>query len=196
MKIKLNILYLSFIIILILVAGIIFKIKLKEHKMLKSITAGHVVIDQELHKWKLCEKKDSVNIELFIRNKGNYQIVGNIVFKGSLDMKGLEERFIRDFIDCYSEETLRRGIKADMDKGDDDGRMMAVHNYIVRGKRLPQDKEYEVIPGKIEEDKYDFRFRQYISVKPGEVLRVKHEQQIPLNSQGGILAVKIETIEF
>jgi hypothetical protein len=106
----------------------------------------------------------------------------------------LEEKFLRSLVDCIGEENLKRKVKEAIGTGST-GRAQAIYNYIIRGKKLPQGREYEPSTETDTKD-YTFKFRKQISLGPGEIFKIDHEEQIPLNERGHLLTFKIEDIEF
>jgi len=174
--------------------GLTLLMKLEEHRSLKMISDGHITIDQEMHEWSICSDNSPVKITMYVRNSGNYKISGTLVFSATLSKKGLEEKFLREFIDCYGEERLKNEFKEEIAKKGTIGRLEAVNNYLLRGRQLPQGQSYE--PTITEDKGYDFKIRKRLLIEPGQILKIDHEEQVPLNVRGYLLALKVETIEY
>jgi hypothetical protein len=181
-----------------IIAGIILVLykKLQEQRILNIVSSGQVTIDQEMHDWGVCKYNRPVKIEMYVRNNGQYQINGTLVFSASLAREGLEEKFVRKFIDCYGEEKLKKEMAEEIAKKGSLGRLEAVYNYLLRGKQLPQGQNFEPSESEMDNKDYAFKFRKQILIYPGEIFKIDHEEQIPLNARGHILTVKIENIEF
>lgn len=165
--------------------------RVQKQRILNIVRSGHVMVDQEIHEWNVCESNSPVRIKMYVRNTSEYKITGNLVFSTTLSRKGLEERFLRALVNCFGEENLKReGIETGST-----GRAQAIYNYIMRGKKLPQGQGYEPSTENVDKD-YTFKFRKQLLLGPGEIFKVEHEEQIPLNERGYLLTVKIENIEF
>lgn len=150
------------VLVIVIIVGIglaLFK-KIQEQRIMKMISNGHVTIDQEMHEWDICKDNSPVKIEMYIRNNGQYRIIGTLVFSATLSRKGLEEKFLREFIDCYGEERLKKEMKEEVAKKGSIGRLEAVYNYLLRGSQLTQGQDYEPSKSKIDNKDYAFKFRK------------------------------------
>jgi len=184
------------IIAIIVGIGLALFNNLQERRMMKMLRDGQVTIDQEIHDWRICNDNSPVKIDMFVRNSGQYQIAGTLVISGTLSKKGLEKKFLREFIDCYGEERLKKEITEEIAKKGSNGWLAAVYNYLLRGSQLAPGQDYEPIESKAEDTDYTFKFRKQIRIRPGEILKTEHEEQLPFNVRGHLLKVKIENIEF
>lgn len=189
------------IFLVIIVAVIIFGIgfllfkKVQEHQIMKVVKSGHVIIDQELHDWNVCKDNSPIKLEMYVRNNSEYKITGKLVFLTTLSRKGLEKDFLEELINCYGEERVKKDIKEMIAKKQKIGKFQAVYDYILRGRQLPEGQEYEPIKNDGNKD-YIFKFRKQVLLQPGEILKIDHEENIPLNERGGILTIKAGDIEF
>jgi len=201
------------IVAILITAGVGF-ISLKEiekRRIRSDVKKGALLIDQEFHQWNICEDNSPTEVTLFLRNKSESKIQGNIVFSATLSRKGLEEKFLNEFVNCYGEQRLKRELKEKMAERKNIGRLEAIYNFLMRGKQLSHGQKYELIPGKGGElvgilgseadeilriEAYKFKFRKKILLQPGELVRIDHPEAIPLNERGHLLDVAIEDIEF
>lgn len=176
------------------VAPVLVK-KHRQRQVVDSVRAGKVVVEQEMHRWNVCEKDMPVDLSLYIRNRGEHRVEGSAVVTVSLNREGMEEGFIRELTDCYGEERLLEDIRNELEKGEA-GRLSSIRNYIMRGKRLPEGKGYEPVPGDLKEKTYAFTLRKPVSLGPGELALVRLDQPVPVGERGGVLSARINTIEF
>jgi hypothetical protein len=187
---------LSIIAITIIVGIVLVLLKMREEqRMLEVVKSGQVVIDQVIRDWNVCTGNVPVKIQLYVRNNVDHKITGNLVFLVTLSRKGLEEKFIREVINCDGEERLKREMAEEIAQKGSIGRAEGIYNYLLRGKKLLPGQKYEPYT-KIADKDYSFRFRQQIFLNPGELIKIDHEEQIPFNERGNLLSVKIENIEF
>lgn len=75
------------------------------------------------------------------------------------------------------------------------GRLQGIYDYLQRGNKLLPGQKYEPSVQVADED-YSFRFRKHVYLKPGEIIKIDHQEQIPFKERGNLLSVKIENIEF
>ncbi len=184
------------VIALVVYSAIVISNQQKQSKMISAIENNELVIDQTIHEWHI-DKEMPLNIELYVRNSSEYLINGNLVFLVTLSKKGLEEKFMKKMIDRFGQEELIVLIKKRLDE-DKAMRFKALYNYILRGNKLKKGEEYEPVEfeDKNKSADYTFKFRQYVSIKPGEIIKINHNQQLPLAETGYVLSVDINTIEF
>ena len=186
--------------------GYISFVKLKEHRIASAIKEGKIVIDQEIHDWgiKILNYKpifEPITIELYVRNASQYNIEGALVFSVILVSKGLEEEFIRQSVEALDEvggekmkwEDMKRIME---EKGDqiNIGRAKAMVTWLARGRKLKKGMSYEPVENGGEN--YSFNFRKWASLKPGDVIKITHKQQIPPAVRGYLANVRIDGIEF
>jgi hypothetical protein len=170
--------------------------------VLEAVKRGEVVIDSESHSWKIKAIDEAhetpMSLELYIRNRSAFRVGGYVVFTSEIDTKGLEESFIRSFLkklrtDGFIDEQLRSKKFAALGP-----KFRAVYNYLQRGEDLKSEIGYEAVevaPDFPLKD-YSFSFRQELFLKPGELKRITHEQDIPRELYGFLLKTKVATIEF
>ncbi len=170
--------------------------RIQEHRVMTMINNGQVIIDQEMHDWGICNDNAPVKIKMYVRNQGQYKITGTLVFSATLSKKGLDGEFLEKFIDCYGEERLKKEMKEEISNKGSLNRLDAVYNYLLRGKQFPQGQNFEPSNSKIDDKDYTFKFRKQIPIYPGEIIKIDHEEQIPLNVRGHLLSIKLESIEF
>jgi len=108
---------------------------------------------------------------------------------GKIRTKLLQESFIEKVIEYRGEKSLSNEVAKS-------GRGKAVQSYILRGKKLVQGIEYETIADKEREPDYSFNFRCPVSLKPGELVQITHDQQIPPAKSGYLVKINIKGIEF
>jgi len=173
----------------------------RDHQNLVSaaIQRGEVVIDGESHKWKLLSLDapyEPLEFELFVRNKSDYLVAGDLVFNVEADDRGFEEEWITTAI-----ETLRKaGFLIEQLKSEEFAqtgpKAKAIQNYIKRGKKLAPGLDYEPMPKTKPDFSYSFSFRRKVFLKSGEVTRITHKQDIPHKITGLALKAKVIAIEF
>jgi hypothetical protein len=169
--------------------------KIHQQRMLDIVRNGHIMIDQEIHNWDFKHGGKPLKVTMYIRNNGKYKVAGNLVFSATSSKKGLEKQFLKEAVNIYGEAELRKYVKEKIDNGEN-GKYAATYNYIIRGKKLAQGEEYEPVKTKANEEDYTFKFREYVSIKPGEIIQLDHDQEIPLSEAGFLLNIKIDNIEF
>jgi hypothetical protein len=154
------------------------------NRKIRTPSEGSVSVDQIHHVWNV-EQGDTDTphkIEMFIRNVSDADIAGTIGFTIELDGSGLEKSFLESIIERMGEEeflSLRKTNK----------RSEAIYNYIKRGKRLPDEMEYEPIS---ENDFEGYETVAYKEIKllTGESTKIELEIQIPPKYRGYLLSVK------
>jgi len=185
-----------FLILVITFTGVaVLRQKYRKTRVADTVKQGKIVIEQETHTWNVCENDKPVAISFYIRNKGETRVEGNAAVMVSLNREGLEEGYITELLSCYDEEQLVEDIRNEMEKGEA-GRLEAINNYLTRGKKLPEGKGFEPVPGKPEEKSYTFTFRRNLALEPGEVVMIRHDQQVPVGERGGVLTAGVKSIEF
>jgi len=195
MKIIKRVLVSGLTIVIVVGVGLALYKKIQEQQMIKMVRSGQVMIDQVMHEWNVCKDNGPVEIKMYVRNNGDHTITGNLVFLVTLSRKGLEEQFIRAVIKCDGEERLKREMADEIAQKGSIGRAQGIYNYLQRGNKLLPGQKYEPST-KVADNDYSFRFRKQIYLKPGELIKIDHEEQIPFNERGNLLSVKIENIEF
>lgn len=70
----------------------------------------------------------------------------------------------------------------------------SIHSWFERGEKLKEGMDYEPIENGGEN--YYFTFKKHVSLIPGELIKITHEQPIPPEVRGYLLKVKIEDIIF
>ena len=179
------------IVVILLLAvpiGYFSFVKFREFQIAKVVKDNKILIDQEYHEW-IFDPNDLLKINMYIRNTSQYLVTGKLIFFVTLEGKGLEESFIEKVIEYRGEKSLSN----EEAKG---GRGKAVQSYIIRGKKLVQGIEYEAIADKEREPDYSFNFRYPVSLKPGELVQITHDQQIPPAKSGYLVKINIKGIEF
>lgn len=68
-----------------------------QQEMREVVKSGQLVIDEQSHRW----VSNNIEIEMYLRNKGEYPVIGTLVFQVTLDGKGLDEPWIQQFIGRY-----------------------------------------------------------------------------------------------
>lgn len=199
MKIIKRVLVSVLVIAIVVGIGLAIYIKIQEQQIMKMVKSGQIMIDQEMHDYMVrCEDFGPVRIEMYIRNNSDHTINGNLVFLVTLSRKGLEEQFIKEIIKCSykgDEEKLKREMAEVIAQKGSIGRAQGIYNYLQRGNKLLPGQKYEPST-EIADNDYSFRFRKQIYLKPGELIKIDHEEQIPLNERGNLLSIKIDKIEF
>lgn len=185
-----------FLVLVVVFTGMaVLRVNYTKSRAADTVRQGKVVIEQETHKWNVCENDKPVSLTMFIRNKGETRVEGNATIMVTLNREGLEEGFVTELLGCFDEEQLMEDINNELEKGEA-GRLVAIKNYLERGKKLPDGKGFEPVPGTQEEKSYTFTFNSAIALTPGEVVMIKHDQQVPVGERGGVLTAKVKSIEF
>lgn len=190
---------LSIIILAVISVGGFFLVKrIQEQRITTLVKNGQIVVDEEFHTWFPSKTVDSnpLTIKIYLRNKSKYRVVGNLVFSGTLSQEGLEEHFINRVINIQGEESIKKELQEEIEKGQITGRGQAIYDYINRGKKLPQGKDYEPVNYEKPQENYVFKFRKYCSLNAGEVICFTSEQIVPMGVAGCLLTVKVEGVEF
>lgn len=185
-----------FLVLVIVFTGVaVLRVNYTKSRAVDTVKQGKVVIEQETHKWNVCENDKPVSLTMYIRNKGEARVEGNATVMVSLNREGVEEGFITELLGCFDEEQLMEDIRNELEKGEA-GRLEAIKNYLERGKKLPEGKSFEPAPGTPEEKSYTFTFMRPLALAPGEVVMIRHDQQVPVGERGGVLSAKVRSIEF
>lgn len=95
--------------------------------------------------------------------------------------------------DGFSDEQINSKAFAELSQ-----KSRAIYNYLQRGKELASNLEYEPIEtsSEISAKPYSFSFRQRVFLKPGELSRITHKQDIPRKFSGCFFKTKVSGIEF
>jgi hypothetical protein len=176
------------LIIIISVIGYISFPKYEEYKIRHLINNNKVVIDQETHEWDA--EKTILIINMHIRNTTHVFINGNMIFNISLDENGLDSSYVKNVIEYYGKKLILdyEGIRSP--------RYDAILSYIKRGDQFEEGKNYEPIVGEKITEHYSIDFRKYISIRPNELIKIVHHQDIPPQKGGYLSTIKIKGIEF
>ena len=183
--------------------GYVSFVKIKEHRIAKAVKDGEIVIDQEEHDWgsKILYDEplfEPVKIEMYLRNISQYTVEGNLVFSVILESKGLEEEFLMQTVGKMdeSEEKFFIQVLEEMKKQGKQIRAQgeAMLSWFARGRKLKNGMYYEPVENGGEN--YSFIFRKWVSLKPGELIKITQQQPIPIEVRGYLLKVKIDGIEF
>lgn len=175
--------------------GYVSFVKIKEHRISKAVKDGKVVIDQELHNW-IGTDLDLLDTEMLVRNTSKYSIDGALVFSVVLESKGLEEEYLTAIdkpkwrlLMKVIEELKRRGEPREMG-----AREKAINSWFARGEEFEEGMDYEPVENGGEN--YTFKFKKYVFLIPGELIKITKQQTIPIEVRGYLLKVKIDGIEF
>lgn len=201
------------ILVLIVIAILVFVfigyvsfVKIKEYRIASAVKNGKIIIDREMHDWgfKVLNYEplfEPITIELYVRNASQYNVEGALVFFVVLESKGLEEEFIRQMIEAVEEVVGEKMRWEDMkelmeEKGEqiNIGRAKAIVSWLERGRNLKKGMDYEPVENGGEN--YSFTFKKYISLIPGELIKIVQKQPIPPEVRGYLLKVQIEGIIF
>jgi hypothetical protein len=176
------------ILLLVVPIGYFSFVKFREFQTARVVRDNKILIDQEYHEW-ILDPDALLKINVYIRNTSQYLVTGKLIFFVTLEGKGLEESFIDKVIEYVGDKSLLNEVRKS-------GRGKAIQSYIIRGKKLAQGIKYETIAEKEREPDYTFNFRYPVSLKPGELVQITHEQQIPPVKSGYLVKINIKGIEF
>ena len=176
------------------------QIRDNQNQMVEAVRKGDIVVDREYHHWLFKEAKarpyNSLEIELFVHNKGTITVTGNLVFKSEIDNKGLED----DWIDVVIETLLKDGYTMEQIQDEEFSNAShitkAITHYVKRGKKLPPGIDSEPVENPNKKNLYTFSFRKQILLKPGEVQRIMYKPDIPYGEAGYLLKTVVGGIEF
>lgn len=185
-----------FLVLVVVFTGVaVLRVNYTKSRAVDTVKQGKLVIEQETHKWNVCENDKPVSLTMYLRNTGDVRVEGTATVMVSLNREGMEEGFITELLGCFEEEQLLEDINNELEKGEA-GRLVAIKNYLERGKKLPEGKGFEPVPGKPEEKSYTFTFRRNLALEPGEVVMIRYDQQVPVGERGGVLTAGVKSIEF
>lgn len=174
---------------------------LKERRALltKAVPQGGVVVEDESHYWKVRPRNESftaLEVELFIENKSEVPIVGNLVFTAEILDNGID----REWMDAFIDVALKDGFTSEQLQSDEFAKMarqksQAIATYLKRGRKFLPNHQYEPIDS-MKQGQFTFSFRKPVSLKPNEVQRIVHKPDFPYGKMGYYLNTKVTGIEF
>ncbi|MGD0277293.1 MAG: hypothetical protein ABSB79_14775 [Syntrophales bacterium] len=182
------------IIVLALIGYLSFK-ETKDYIINTVVKDGQVKIDQQFHEWNICNDK-LPKFQIFVRNNSDLKVFGNLKFLVLISNKGLEKNFMDEVINCAGTDFIKNDYLNRKRMGVDIGRLRPLINYIERGSKLQNSYDYEPYDERKTEKEYNFKFQQCVSLKPGGILKIETEKQIPVNIRGGVTKIIIEDITF
>jgi len=155
--------------------------------MIELVKSGKLKIDQESHTWG--EEPDKIECELYLRNLGDIEVAGDVVFSVTLDSSGLEEKWLKALVRISREELI-----AFIKRHEPSPRLNAIHAYLQRGEILPEGKSFEPVIPDSSVESYRVCVHRSVTLSPMEGQKYVLEIELPPKFAGYLFRVKADSI--
>ena len=140
-----------------------------------TIKESSIVIQQSIHKWDITGSP-SLTVTAYAKNTSNKEINAAVNFQATLDPTGIEKAFLESLTNTIDDDTI-------ISSGMDTEKFKSIENYLARGKKLLDGKNYEPVSN-VEEKQYETSIESQVNFTPGQTQKLTLEFIIPPRYMG------------